>query len=263
MNTEKMPLVFIGHGSPMNAIEQNTYTKSWEKIGKSIPRPRAILILSAHWITEWETHISTGENPSMIYDMYGFPPPLYQIQYPAAGNTKIALEILRSLTSALPNEIFRGDTKRGFDHGVWSTLIHMFPKADVPVICLSLDYHKTPEWHYNLGKALKTLRSEWILIMGSGNIVHNLRMIDWAGKSTWHDWAIDFDARMQESIENGNMTDILTCLSWESSHLAHPTHDHLLPLFPLLGAVEPTDTGEFFTPDIVMWSLSMRSIVWR
>ncbi len=263
MNTEKMPIVFIGHGSPMNAIENNTYTESWRELGKSLPRPKAILMISAHWITEWETRLSSSEKPVMIYDMYGFPPDLYQLDYPALGDMWFAEEILELLTSWVKDELFHLDAERGFDHGVWSTLIHVFPGADIPVVTLSLDYRRSPEWHYNLGKVLGELRKRWVLIMGSGNIVHNLRMIDWSGKGAWHDWAIDFDARITKDIETGDMADIFTCLTWETSRLAQPSHDHLLPLFPLLGAVEATDKVEFLTPEISMGSLSMRSIIWR
>ncbi len=274
--SETMPLIFLGHGSPMNAIEENQYTESWKLLGKTLPRPRAILMLSAHWITEGETHVSTTEHPEMIYDMYWFPPELYRMKYDAPGSVEIAGEILEMLTGKehgllrasqwqeqeASEYIFRADHRRGFDHGVWSTLIHLFPEADIPVITMSLDYSQWLDWHYDLGKKLSFLREQGILIIGSGNIVHNLGALDWSGNSVYP-WAEKFDARIARDIETRDHADILSALSWEWAHLAHPTHDHLLPLFPLLGAVRESDTVEFLTPDIVMGSISMRSVVWR
>lgn len=188
--TIKTPILFIGHGSPMNAIEQNQYTESWRKIGKSIPKPRAILMFSAHWITEYETRISTSEHPDMIYDMGGFPPELYQVRYDAPGSREITEEIM----SLVPSKI-TPDPTRGFDHGVWSTLIHLFPTADVPVITMSLDYRASARELVELGESLAILRESGILIMGSGNIVHNLGAIDWLGEHI-HPWATEFDARI-------------------------------------------------------------------
>ncbi len=255
----KQPILFVGHGSPMNAIEDNIYTQSWKKIGKTLTKPRAILMISAHWITEGETRISTVETPGMIYDMYGFPPELYILRYPAPGSKIIAQEIRDAL---FPYQI-EEDWMRGFDHGVWSTLLHIFPEADVPVIPLSLDYTKSPQWHYEFGQKLKTLREQGILIIGSGNIVHNLGRIDWTDSMS-HQWALDFDAKITENIDTGNHANLMNFLSWgEMSRLAHPSYDHLLPLFPLLGASDPTDTIEYFTPEISMGSLSMRSILWH
>ncbi len=261
--SETMPLIFLGHGSPMNAIEQNQYTESWKALWKTLPLPRAILMLSAHWITEGETHVSTAEHPEMIYDMYWFPPELYRVKYSAPGSGEIGNEVLDILAKNEQGSeyIFRSDHRRGFDHGVWSTLIHLFPDADIPVITMSLDYSQWLSWHYELGKKLSFLREQGILIIGSGNIVHNLGVLDWSGNSIYP-WAEKFDTRMAHDIETRDHTDILDALSWEWAHLAHPTHDHLLPLFPILGATRESDSVEFLTPDIVMGSISMRSIVW-
>lgn len=260
-----MPILFIGHGSPMNAIETNQYTESWRNIGKTLPKPRAILIFSAHWITEWETRISTSEQPEMIYDMGGFPPELYQLQYSAPGSQEIAREIQTIAQSS--GQIIQVDHMRWFDHGVWSTLIHLFPDADIPVITMSLDYSSHPSDLVRLGESLAILRERWALIIGSGNIVHNLRAIDWSG-TTQYPWAIEFDRRVAIAISSGQNSkewdDLLDFQSWwDISRLAHPTYDHLLPLFPLMGASSTEDTIDFYTPDIVMGNLSMRSVVWR
>lgn len=257
---KKMPVVFIGHGSPMNAIEDNEYTKSWKKIAESIPLPRAILIFSAHWMASGETRISSQIQSKMVYDMGGFPPELYEVRYEAPGSVEISTEI----QSLLSQNYIRAtlDTNRWFDHGVWSVLMHMFPDADIPVICMSIDYSSSPESLYKLGESLRILRESWILIMGSGNIVHNLRAIDW----TWdhvYDWAVEFDKKISELITKRDFQTLFDFRSWwELSRQAHPTFDHLLPIFPLLGASNQEDMVSFFTPEISMGSLSMRSIVW-
>ncbi len=260
-----MPILFIGHGSPMNAIESNQYTQSWRNIGKTLPKPRAILMLSAHWITEWEIRISMSEKPEMIYDMGGFPPELYRVRYDAPGSREIAEEIIDIFDTK--NIKIIPDLTRGFDHGVWSTLIHLFPAADIPVITMSLDYRASPRQLVELGESLAILREQWILIMWSGNIVHNLGAIDWSGDHIYP-WAIKFDSRIADGLiawKNSPLWEsILEFRSWwDISRLAHPTYDHLLPLFPLLGASLSDDRVEFYTPDIAMGSLSMRSIVWR
>ncbi len=256
----KLPVVFVGHGSPMNSIEENIFTKTWKAIGESLPRPRAILMLSAHWITEWETRINTSETPEMIYDMYGFPDELYRIKYATPGSISIAEEIIHHLWEDFP---IIEDNRHWLDHGAWSTLIHLFPEAYIPVIQMSLDYAKPLAWHFAFWKKLAGLRDQWILIIGSGNIVHNLRMIDWTGKNTYS-WAQEFDTRVAQWIESKAYDDILDFESWgEIALLAQPSYDHFLPLIPLLGTVDTTDTVEFFTEDIVMGNLSMRSMVWR
>ncbi len=260
-----MPMIFIGHGSPMNAIESNIYTESWRDMTKFLQEPRAILIFSAHWITEWETWISTALDPQMIYDMWGFPPDLYRAKYTAKGSPEIAEEIIGILEQK--NIKIRRDTNRGFDHGIWSSLMHLFPTADIPVISISLDYRSSPRDLMNLWESLSILRSKWILIIGTGNIVHNLWAIDWSWEHIYP-WAIEFDKRIADGIVAGKDTpkfeNILDFQSWgEIACLAQPSYDHLLPLFPLLGASETDDVVEFYTPAIVMGSLSMRSVIWK
>jgi len=226
----KTPILFVWHGSPMNAIESNVYTENWRKIWESIEKPRAILIFSAHWITEWQTLVSANQNPEMIYDMYGFPPELYRIRYNASWSKEIAEEIF----SLLNNPKISLDLERWFDHGVWSTLIHIFPNADIPIITMSIDYLSSPRELYLLGNSLAILRDKWILIMWSGNIVHNLGAIDWSGKYT-HPWAIDFDKKVANLIENREYESLFRFREWwDISRLAHPSYDHLLPLFLFL-----------------------------
>ncbi len=281
-----MPIIFIWHGSPMNAIENNIYTDSWKQIAKNIEKPRAILMFSAHWITENETRISMSENPEMIYDMGGFPPELYQVRYDAPGSKKIAEEIcsviakndqvqvskksenglLRASQWQEPQTKIIPDPKRWYDHRVWSTLVHLFPTDDIPVITMSLDYRASPRYLVGLGESLAILRERGILIVGSGNIVHNLGAIDWSWESI-HPWAVEFDARFARWLESGKDTpewkSLLDFRSWwDISRLAHPSYDHLLPIFSLMGASSAADIVEFYTPDIAMGSLSMRSVVW-
>lgn len=262
---KKMPLIFIGHGSPMNAIEDNIYTKSWKQIGSTLSQPRAILILSAHWITYWEIRISTNEIPWMIYDMWWFPSELYQVNYPAQWSSDIAREVKNLLEKN--SFSVQEDAMRWLDHWAWSILVHLFPVADIPVISMSLDYSLSPKSLFHLGEILSVLRDTWVLIIGSGNIVHNLTAIDWSSKMIFP-WAVEFDARVSLGIRlwknSQEFMDILDFLTWgEISKLAHPTYDHLLPLFPLLGAVDRDDIVSFFTPEISLGSLSMRSIVWE
>lgn len=257
-----MPIVFIGHGSPMNAIETNKYSESWRKIWSSIPQPRAILIFSAHWITSGETRISTSEYPPMIYDMSGFPDELYMVEYRAMGSCTIAKEIKNQIKSTTSFEI-QEDPIRWFDHGTWSILCHMFPHADIPVISMSIDYSASPESLFYLGKSLTSLREQWILIIGSGNIVHNLGIIDWSS-TIQYPWALEFDKKVENFIKNNDSESLFHFQEWGNiSQLAHPNYDHFLPIFPILGATNSNDIVQFLTPDIVMGSLSMRSIIWN
>jgi 4,5-DOPA dioxygenase extradiol len=299
MQQKKMPVLFVGHGSPMNAIENNIHTESWRKIGEEIQRPKAIILFSAHWITEWYTAISSAKNLEMIYDMYGFPPELYKVQYPAEGDLELAERIASVIArnEAIQSSVLQKpglprqsrapssqwqeqyydalawskknkrwnvelDPTRGLDHGEWSVLRHMFPEADIPVVSISLDYRLTRASFLDIGRALASLREEWVLIIWSGNIVHNLRAIDWSN-SMIHPWARDFDSKIEENILSRNFANIVDFESWKDTKNAHPTVDHILPLLPLLGAISSWDIPVFYTPDITMGSLSMRSILWN
>ncbi len=243
----------------MNAIEDTKYTREWQRIGKTLALPRAILMISAHWITPGETRIATSEQPKMIYDMYGFPDELYQARYSAPGSPEIATEIRATLSDF----DIQTDSERGFDHGIWSVLLHLFPRHDIPVVSLSLDYSQSPKWHYELGKKLWALREQGILIIASGNIVHNLHKISFSASSE-HAWAQEFDERVQMDIREKEYQDIVDFLSWWAiAKLAHPSHDHFLPLIVVLGAIDPSDSVEFFAQGIDLGAISMTSMIWR
>jgi len=184
---ERMPVLFVGHGSPMNAIEDNEFARAWTEAGKDLPRPKAVLCVSAHWETAG-TQVTAMDTPQTIYDFYGFPPELYAKTYPASGSPELAQRVIEM---ARPVEVV-ADLGRGLDHGAWSVLARLFPRADVPVVQLSLDHRLSPQAHYDLGRALQPLRTEGVLILGSGNIVHNLSLVVWA--DTAYDWAVEFDA---------------------------------------------------------------------
>jgi 4,5-DOPA dioxygenase extradiol len=198
--TERMPALFVGHGSPTSAISPNLWTRAWSDIGSHVPRPNAILSISAHWITNGGMLVTASPRPQMNYDMGGFPPEMYQLKYPAPGNPALAKEIESSLQKTIP---VRGDSTWGFDHGTWLILRYMFPKADIPLIQLSIDYSKPPAFHFDLARQLQPLRDKGVLIVGSGNIVHNLREMVRTDVKPF-DWAVEFDRRMDENIQQGN-----------------------------------------------------------
>jgi 4,5-DOPA dioxygenase extradiol len=253
--TERMPLLFIGHGNPMNAILDNKYSQTWKELGKRLPRPRAILCISAHWLTMSDTKVTAMEKPETIHDFGGFPELLYQQQYPAPG----APELAKETQHLIQNPPVALDYDWGLDHGTWSVLLPMFPLADIPVYQLSIDYRKPPEFHYDLGKQLAALRERGVLIIGSGNLVHNLRVMRFDGAP--YDWAIEFDKKMEEWISSGNHKAIIEFRSLGAlASIAHPTHDHFLPLLYVLGLQHKQDSPEFFTEDIDLGSVSMRSV---
>lgn len=250
----KMPVLFVGHGSPMNAIEDNEFCRAWAEAGKSLPRPAAILCISAHWETAG-TRVTAVDRPQMIYDFYGFPRPLYEVQYAAPGSPELARLTRESVgrTSVEP------DFDRGLDHGAWSVLCRMFPRADVPVVQLSLDRTKDPASHYELGRELKALRSRGVLIVGSGNIVHNLRVL--APGAPPYDWALEFDKRIKEAILSGDHDSIIHYEKLgQAARLAVPTNEHFLPLLYVLALQDREDRPAFFAEAMAMGSLSMRSL---
>ena len=193
----KMPVLFVGHGSPMNAIEDNSFTRVWRKIGEKLPRPKAILAISAHWYTEG-TLTSDVENPQMIYDMYGFPPALYALKYPVKGSKALAEDVIKVLGPDV-----KIDNAWGIDHGTWSVLVNMFPDADIPVVQLSINHKAPAQAHFDLGLKLRALRDEGILIFASGNIVHNLSLINW-NMSAGYPWAHTFDDYIKKNILEKN-----------------------------------------------------------
>jgi len=253
-----MPVLFVGHGSPMNAIEDNVYSRTWRKIAESIPKPRAILSVSAHWYTHG-TRIMNGENPKTIYDMYGFPEELYKVSYNTAGSPAIA-EIAKELIS----KETKYDNSWGIDHGTWSVLVHMYPNRDIPVFQISIDRDAPPEVHYLIGKELSALREKGVLIFGSGNVVHNLRLVDWHKANKGFDWAYEFDDYVYENILNKNHDNILKFNELgDIARLAVPTPDHFYPLLYTLGASDENDKISVYNKSCELGSLTMTAYLWE
>lgn len=251
----KMPVLFIGHGSPMNAIEKNEYTDNWSELGKLLPKPKAILSISAHWLTGG-TYVTATSEPATIHDFGGFPDELFDIKYPAAGSPEYA-EKTRQL--AAPS-LIENDYKWGLDHGTWSVLLPMFPKAEIPVFQMSIDYSKPPSFHYDLAKQIGALREHGILIMGSGNIVHNLSTLKLNREP--YDWAIEFDKKVTGFIESGNDNAIVNFQNMGSiSRMSQPTYDHFLPLIYILGLKDKKDKIEIFNSGFDLGSISMKSVI--
>ncbi len=258
-STEKMPVLFIGHGSPMNAIEENEFVQGFRNASKQLPKPNAILCISAHWFTQG-TFITSGENQKTIHDFYGFPKDLFEVQYPAKGSPDLAHET-RDL---LIPEIAIETEDWGLDHGAWSVLRHMYPEAEIPVIQMSIDYTQPPEYHFELAKKLNKLREKGVLILGSGNIVHNLRMIDWQNINTvdsgW-DWAIEAREKMNNWLLDGDFHKLLDYQKQGTSiQYAIPTPDHFLPLIYSLGLKGKSEELSLFNDHLIGGSLSMTSV---
>ncbi|MGZ3790271.1 MAG: 4,5-DOPA-extradiol-dioxygenase [Bacteriovorax sp.] len=257
-NLKPLPVLFIGHGSPMNALAHNDYTKALENLGRKIPTPKAVLCISAHWMTEG-TWITGMERPKTIHDFYGFPQELFDVRYPAPGAPLLAREI----SDRYKNPSIHNDLEMwGLDHGTWSVLRHLYPKADIPVMQLSLYMSQSPEYHFKLGEGLRELRHQGVLIIGSGNIVHNLRKLDWSNENARpHAWALEFDEWVKEKI---NQRDFLALqkeiTATEAGKLSVPTYDHYYPLLYILGASRPEDSLHFEYEGIQNASISMRCV---
>ncbi len=255
-STANMPVLFVGHGSPMNAIEQNEFTKGWQSITKSLPKPKAILCISAHWETRG-TFVTVMAKPPTIHDFGGFPPELFAVQYPAPGETELAKETKSLVVKAVVGL----DEKWGLDHGAWSVLKIMYPDADIPVIQLSLDYTQSPQHHYDLAKKLASLRKKGILIIGSGNMVHNLRILDWNKTDQGFDWAEEASAKFRKLIVENDHNQLINYR--ELGHdveLAVPSPEHYLPLLYALAVKDEKEEISFFNDKTVMGSISMTSI---
>ena len=253
----KMPVLFIGHGSPMNAIANNPYTQTLKNLGQNLVRPRAILCISAHWMTRgtWVTHM---ERPKTIHDFFGFPPELFKIQYPVAGDKALAEDIVNAIDSP---KIHLDNREWGFDHGTWAVLKHMYPKADVPVLQLSLDMSQLPAFHFELGTKLRFLREQGVLILGSGNIVHNLGRIKWDENAVPFDWAVEQDTWVQKNLETRDFKNLVENFSQsEAGRLSNPTADHYYPLLYILGASDEKDRLKVEYQEIQNGSISMRSV---
>jgi 4,5-DOPA dioxygenase extradiol len=258
--TERMPVIFIGHGSPMNAIETNGFTKTWEDLGKRLPTPKAVLVISAHWLTRG-THVTAMETPKKINDFGGFPRALSESTYPAKGNPQLAGEIkdiIKSTNVGL-------DHDWGLDHGAWSILKQMYPDANIPVLQLSIDYYKPASYHYDLAKQLSALRDKGVLILGSGNMVHNLRMVAFDRMNEPNfgfDWAKEANGLFKKNILDGNHQALFDYEKLgEAVKLAVPTPDHYYPLIYTLALQEKKDSLSFFNDQLQAGSLSMTSVM--
>jgi 4,5-DOPA dioxygenase extradiol len=253
--SEKMPVLFVGHGSPMNAIEENEFSRAWEEMGKSLPKPKAILAVSAHWETVG-TKVTAMEKPKTIYDFYGFPKELYEVTYPAPGSPALVETVRRIIKKT----DVQADHAWGLDHGTWSVLRRLFPKADVPVVQFSLDRTKNPLQHYQLGQQLKELREEGVLIVSSGNIVHNLRAVIWEDGAKY-DWAESFDGKVKQWILDGENDPLIHFEKHgQEATLSINSGEHYLPLLYTLGAKDEAEPVTFFADKVTYGSLSMRSV---
>ncbi|HEY3405958.1 MAG TPA: 4,5-DOPA dioxygenase extradiol [Ohtaekwangia sp.] len=253
---QKTPLLFIGHGSPMNGIEDNEFSAGWETLAKEIPLPKAVLVVSAHWYTKG-TFITAMEHPKTIHDFGGFPKALFDVQYPAPGNPALAKE-----TASLIHKTQVGlDHEWGLDHGTWSVVRRMYPEAKIPVLQLSIDYSKGPQYHYELAKELAELRKKGVLIIGSGNMVHNLRIMDWSLKDSGYDWAEEMNETFKKKITAGDHTSLMEYEKLgQAAKLSIPTAEHYLPLLYILGLQEKNEQVSFFNDKTLMGSISMTSV---
>jgi len=254
----KMPVLFVGHGSPMNAIEDNDYSRTWRNIAERIPKPEVILSVSAHWYTKG-TRIMNEEKPKTIHDFYGFPRKLYEVTYDAPGSPQIA-KVVKDLISR--ETVY--DNSWGIDHGTWSILVHMYPDRDMPVFQVSIDADAPPEEHYKIGKELRTLREQGVLIFASGNVVHNLRLVDWHQINKGFDWAYEFDDYICDNILNRNHEKILKYNELgDIARLAVPTPDHFYPLLYTLGASDENDKVSVHNKACELGSLTMTAYLWE
>jgi len=253
--SQRMPFAFIGHGSPMNTLELNAFTQSWRALGRALPRPRAVLAISAHWFIQ-ATAVTAMARPKVIHDFYGFPPELFAFDYPAAGSPEVADEIVDLLG---PGRVGLDRGSWGLDHGTWSVLAHVFPAADVPVLQLSIHAGAPLGYHIDLGARLAPLRERGVFIVGSGNVVHNLRRVDWSYGDRGFDWADRFDARVREVMTTnpGALADV----ERHPDHaLAVPTAEHFLPLAYVAGLCSAAgETAQPFAEGRTLGSLSMTS----
>lgn len=254
--TERMPVLFVGHGSPMNAIDNNDYTKTLGALGKKLPKPKAILVISAHWMTEgtWVTEMA---KPKTIHDFYGFPQALFDVRYPAPGSPETA----KLIQQVISDPKIHGDQEKwGLDHGTWSVLRHLYPDANIPVLQLSLDMTQPPEYHANLGRQISQLRDKGVLILGSGNLVHNLRQIRWEPNAKPYDWAIEFDEWFKKKLIDRDFKAVMNDFhNSKAGNLSIPTLDHYYPLHYILGAANDHDELKFEYEELQNGSISMRS----
>jgi len=254
----RMPVIFVGHGSPMNAVQDNEYSRTWRNIAKKIPKPEVIISVSAHWFTKG-TKIMNEEAPKTIYDMYGFPKELYEIKYNAPGSPIYAKTVKELITK---ETVF--DNSWGIDHGTWAVLVHMYPGRDIPVFQISIDAYAPPEAHFKIGMELRRLREQGALIFGTGNIVHNLRLVDWHMGSKGFDWAYEFDDYIYDNVMKKNYNNILNYKEMcKAAKYAVPTPDHFYPLLYVLGATDEEDKVSVFNKSCELGSLTMTGYLWE
>jgi 4,5-DOPA dioxygenase extradiol len=253
--SETMPVLFLGHGNPMNAIVENEYAHTWQQLGKTLPKPAAVLCVSAHWQTKG-TFVTAMEKPKTIHDFYGFPKALFDVEYPASGSAELAKEAKQNVRKTEVGF----DYDWGLDHGSWSVLKHVYPNADIPVIEMSLDYTQSPQWHFELAKELAALRNKGVLIIGSGNMVHNLREVDF-NKAGGFDWAMEASETMKKLIAARNYSSLTNYKDLgKAIQLAIPTNEHYLPLLYALGMTGAKENISLFNDKAEAGSITMTSL---
>lgn len=251
-----MPVLFVGHGNPMNAIETNEFTRQWVILGETLPRPKAILCISAHWETKG-TYVTAMQKPQTIHDFGGFPQALFDVQYPAPGNPGLADETKNIISKTNVGL----DESWGLDHGAWSVIRVMYPEADIPVIQMSLDYYQNPQYHYDLARELAALRQKGVLVIGSGNMVHNLRDVDWSKPNQGFDWAQEANSKFKKLILDNDHKQLINYKGLgREVELSIPTPEHYLPLLYALALKTEKDEVSFFNDKCVMGSLNMTSV---
>ena len=259
---QRMPSIFVGHGSPMNAVETNDYTRAMQKWGEAIGRPRAILVVSAHWLTQNETKVAVQAQPKTIHDFGGFPQALFDMQYPAPGSPEFA----KLAVSALASQGAKPSEDWGLDHGAWTVLHHIYPKADIPVFQVSIDYAKDGDYHLAVGKALSALRDKGVLIMASGNVTHNLRGLDMGvpdGLTASRPWAQSFDDAVKNALVANDSKALSNYLALDAgARMSVPSPDHYWPLLYAMGAVREGESAKFVYEGFQLGTLSMRCVQW-
>ncbi len=257
MGREKMPALFIGHGSPINAMHNNDFTSDLKKLAEKIPEPEAVLVVSAHWLTQG-TRITSGRNPEQIYDFYGFPEELYKIKYQPSGSPEIAAMVSKSVSGVniIPDE------ERGIDHAAWAVLKHIYPEENIPVLEISLDMNSSPEDHYRIGKELSVLRDKGLLIIGSGNIVHNLHVMDYYEGVAPREWALEFDECVKKNLTENNYSELIGYEKWgKIAKYAVPTDEHYIPMLYAVSQIMDDERVEFIHESICYGTISMRSFI--